>query len=71
MIQNKPIDGARRRETLVEAVVDELGAQGASRFMAFGAARLGVIETVAEVGRVRPGIDESLQAYFGMEGWNR
>lgn len=72
MIQSEIAGGPSRREALVEAIVDELGPlPRGHRFTAFGAARLGVIETVAEVGRAHPGIDESLQAYFGMEGWNR
>ena len=66
------MNGSERREALVEAIVDELEPlPRGHRFTAFGAARLGILEAVAKIGRAHPGIDESIQKYFGMSGWNR
>ncbi len=62
-------DGAVRREKLVMEIADSL--PGAERFTAFGAARAGILEAVAELGRVHPEIDQEAQVYFGMSGWNR
>jgi hypothetical protein len=63
--------GASRREKMVEGVVDSLGPlPHGHRFTAFGAARLGILETASELGRVYPQINKRIQAHFGMSGWN-